>query len=79
VQSRRSGSDIGRKAPASRVGSLEQLMLINFQRTKEALRTLEECARLFAPMKARLFQRLRFATYAIERDTLLHLATVRHR
>ena len=76
LQARESRGDIGRRAPASRVRSIEQSLLINFQRAKEALRTLEEAARLVAPRSAKSFQGWRFRTYEIERELLL--ATVRH-
>ena len=79
VRSRASGRDIGRRAPASPVASLERLLLINFQRTKESLRTLEECTRLIAPPRTASFQRLRFRTYEVERDLLLRVAALRHR
>ena len=71
--------DPGRRAPASRIRSLERLLLINFQRAKESLRTLEECARVLRPRASSAFQHLRFRTYDLERDTLLALATLRHR
>ena len=78
VRSRNSGHDLGRRSSASRVASLERLLLINLQRTKESLRTLEECTRLVAPRQTPDFQRLRFRTYEVERDLLLRLAIVRH-
>ena len=79
VRSRASGRDVGRRARASRVASLERLLLINFQRTKESLRTLEECSRLIARHRTASFQRLRFRTYEVERDLLLRVAALRHR
>ena len=79
LKARDSRRDVGRRAPASRVESLERLLLINFQRAKESLRTLEECARLLAPVLTPEFQRLRFTAYELERDCLLSLAAVRHR
>ena len=79
VQARNSARDPGRSAPASAVPSLERLLLINFQRAKEALRVLEEAARLLAPRQTAAFQRLRFRAYEVEREALLRLATVRHR
>ena len=75
---RESRRDVGRHAPSGRVASLEQLLLINFQRAKEALRTLEECSRLVAPRSTAVFQRLRFRTYEVERHVLLALASLRH-
>jgi thiamine-phosphate pyrophosphorylase len=78
LRARDSGGDIGRTAPAGAVDSLERLALINFQRAKEAIRTLEECARLLAPRHAAAFSRLRFRTYAIEQAFVLRLASLRH-
>lgn len=78
VRSRNSGRDLGRRAPSSRVRSLEQLLVINLQRAKESLRTLEECARLVAPSQTPEFQRLRFRTYEVERDLLIKLEALRH-
>ena len=78
VDSRNSGHDLGRRAPASRVMSLERMLLINLQRTKESLRTLEECSRLIAPRHTPRFQQLRFRTYEVERDLVLSLAALRH-
>lgn len=79
VRSRDSRRDIGRRASSDPVGSLERLLLINLQRTKEALRVLEECARLLPSGQSRVFQRLRFHTYDAERDLLRRLAALRHR
>ena len=78
VQARASERDVGRRANASSVDSLERLLLINLQRTKEALRVLEECTRVIAPRQTSAFQRVRFRTYAVERELLLSLATLRH-
>jgi thiamine-phosphate pyrophosphorylase len=78
VRSRNSGHDLGKRSPAPRVFSLERLLLINLQRTKESLRTLEECARLIAPRQTPEFQRLRFRTYEVERDLLIKLSAVHH-
>ena len=79
ARARQSSRDIGKRAPSSRVASLERLLLINFQRAKESLRTLEECTRLIAPRQAASFQRLRFQTYEVEREILLLVAALRHR
>jgi thiamine-phosphate pyrophosphorylase len=79
LAARASRYDIGRRATASSVESLEQLLVINFQRLKESLRALEECSRVLAPRKSELFQQLRFRAYGVERDTLLCVATLRRR
>jgi len=79
VGARDSRHDLGRAASASRIRSLEHALVINLQRAKEALRVLEECARLLAPRSARIFQRLRFEVYDVEQAILLHVAALRHR
>lgn len=78
LAARDSTHDPGRRATASAVQSFEQLLVINFQRVKESLRTLEECTRVLAPRQTAVFQSLRFRTYGVERDTVLYVATVRH-
>ena len=78
VRARDSRRDPGARAPAGRTPSLERVLLVNFQRAKEALRVLEEVTRLTAPRHTPVFQQLRFRTYDLERDTLIRLAAVRH-
>ena len=78
TEARQSGHDVGRRARAGSVESLERLLLINFQRTKESLRSLEETSRLIAPRATPRFQQLRFSTYEAERDILRRLAALRH-
>ena len=75
---RQSHRDLGRRARGTRIESLERLLLINLQRAKEALRVLEESARLVAPRCTRRFQQLRFRLYDLERDILLRVARLRH-
>lgn len=77
LRARDSRHDVGKRAAASSVASLEQSLLINFQRAKESLRALEECSRLITVSHSRAFQHLRFQAYALEREILL--AIVRHR
>jgi thiamine-phosphate pyrophosphorylase len=78
VRCRNSQHDPGRRAQAPRVPSTERLLLMNLQRTKEALRVLEESSRVIAPRLTRRFQRLRFRAYDVERDLLIRVASVRH-
>lgn len=79
AQERDSQQDVGRAIEASSVSSLERLLIINLQRSKEALRVLEECTRLVAPRQSSGFGRLRFRTYEVERALLLRMAALRHR
>lgn len=78
VRFRNSLHDPGRRFVASRAASVEHLLLMNLQRTKEALRVLEEGCRVVAPRYTGGFQRLRFRTYDVERHLLLKLAALRH-
>ena len=79
VVARDSRRDPGRRAKSSSIASLEQLLLINLQRTKEALRAVEEASRIFAPRTTSGFQQLRFRTYDVERTLVLRVAAVRDR
>ena len=78
VIARDSRQDPGRRAAAGRLQNLEHMLVVNLQRVKEALRALEECARLFGPRHTASFQRLRFDVYDLERRLMLQLDTVRH-
>ncbi len=79
LAARDSLKDVGKRAPSGAVRSLEQLLIINFQRVKEALRTLEECCRIASPRAAGSFQALRFKAYTAARQILLHVAAIRRR
>lgn len=76
---RDSVNDPGRRMYPTAVGSVERLLLINLQRSKEAVRVMEEASRVVCPHQAKRFQRLRFRLYDAERDLLLSVAAVRHR
>ena len=78
VRARRSPQDPGRTSVPLLADSVEQLLLINLQRTKESLRVLEESSRVLSPQQAEGFQHLRFQVYHAERTILLFLATLRH-
>ena len=76
LKSRQSRHDLGKQASSGAHRSIEEVMIVNFQRAKESLRVLEECARLIAPQSSSQFQHLRFTLYELERTVLL--ATLRH-
>ncbi|HEX9780286.1 MAG TPA: hypothetical protein VGB20_03640 [bacterium] len=78
LRARNSLRDPGRRVSGGRVGTPERVLLINFQRVKEALRVLEECARVVAPRRTAALQRLRFRVYDAERLILLRVAALRH-
>jgi thiamine-phosphate pyrophosphorylase len=78
VEARDSERDVGRRQRRAPARSIEQLLLINLQRVKEALRVLEESCRVAAPARAATFQALRFRVYDTERRLVCGLAAVRH-
>jgi len=57
----------------ARRGSLPGLARANCRRSQEALRVLEELAKLYSDPASRSFKRLRFAAYDIERDLVERL------
>lgn len=79
VKFRDSERDPGRRVYGASVRSVEHLVVMNLQRSKEALRVLEETCRVIAPTQVSGFQKLRFTTYDVERSLLLTLDAVRHR
>lgn len=48
--------------------SFESIFMANSQRTKEALRVLEELLKLFNPATSKKIQKLRFEFYTIEKE-----------
>ena len=50
--------------------SFESIFMANSQRTKEALRVLEELLKLFNPATSRKIQKLRFEFYTIEQEAV---------
>ena len=79
LAARDSRRDPGREARGASVASVEQLLLINLQRTKEALRAIEEASRVVGPRMTPGLQQLRFRTYDVERTLLLRVAALRDR
>ncbi|HAM40870.1 MAG TPA: hypothetical protein DDX89_03645 [Candidatus Omnitrophica bacterium] len=79
LRARDSRRDAGRWLYPSSVESPDQLLLLNLQRAKEAMRVIEESVRVLAPPSVTRFQQLRFRLYDAERDVLLDVAVVRHR
>ena len=81
AQARDSVRDVGRLAGTlngHRPANLADVLVANFQRVQEALRVVEEYAKLLRPKAAARFQSLRFAAYTLEKTTLARLAALRH-
>ncbi len=80
VATRDSERDIG-KEPSSlekRREGAEGLFLANMERSKEALRVLEEASKFFDVKISNRFKKIRFSVYAIEKKILKKLETVSH-
>lgn len=70
VKSRDSRQDVGRSSQIrDRRGkpSWKDLMAANLKRGEEATRVLEEFAKMWAPVQASAFQKLRFRLYELEK------------
>lgn len=75
LSARDAAADAGREGGvrAAHAGA-EGLLAANWRRFAEAARSLEEASRLVSVARARAFQRLRFAGYALERRSGLGLS-----
>lgn len=72
-------SDVGKRSEPfenPRAGRSD-LFAANIERTKEALRVLEETSKLTAPGLSVRFKKIRFSVYAIEKKILPELEAVR--
>ena len=70
VAARSSADDVGRESAIQdlkRRPSSFDLLVSNIKRAQEALRVLEEFAKIVAPHQAKLFQKLRFKVYELEK------------
>jgi thiamine-phosphate pyrophosphorylase len=71
ILERKSAQDPGRSfANKTKKHSAAHLFLANMQRTKEALRVLEEFLKLLDGQASRKIQKIRFDTYELEKTTL---------
>ncbi len=79
LKSRDALHDVG--SEASKVensrADFKSLFAANSQRVKESLRTLEETIKLVEPNDAKIFKRIRFRVYTIEKKVLPKLAALR--
>ena len=72
VESRDSVSDVGRDRwirDKSRDSRWQDILAANLKRAQEALRVLEEMAKVMAPRRVRGFERLRFDLYELEKKS----------
>ena len=74
------GSDVGKRSEPfeNKRQSHSDLFAANIERTKEALRVLEETSKLAAPTLSGRFKKIRFSVYDIEKRILPKLETLRY-
>ena len=73
VESRHSSEDVGRRSlirDKKTKNSWQDLLTANAKRSQEAMRVLEELAKMMAPRLAVRFQQLRFRLYELEKISL---------
>lgn len=81
LPSRDSVQDVGRPArrgPVRPHAGVRDLVLANLHRVQEALRVLEEFARLGMPSLAQPLGSLRFRAYTLEKEFHSRLSSLRH-
>lgn len=70
---RDSENDVGKSshiADKKKKQTLKDLLIANLKRAQESLRVLEEVSKVIAPKLSGRFQKIRFDTYVLEKDTL---------
>jgi len=70
VMSRDSAADSGRKMPEGGRKDAEAIVFANFRRCEESLRVLEEYGKVFPGGAAKIFKRIRFKVYDLEKKVL---------
>ena len=82
LRARDSSKDVGRPARRGKIhshGKIPDLLTANLKRVQEALRVLEEFARLVKPSASRSFGSLRFKVYSLEQTFHSRSTALRHR
>ncbi len=67
LKARDSGDDLGRTFKESKRNNLQGLIIANFKRVEEAVRVLEEFAKLISARHGSIFKRIRFKMYQAEK------------
>jgi len=71
IAARDSGDDLGRTFKEPKRKDLLGLTVANFKRVEEAVRVLEEFAKLFGARQGRIFKKIRFNMYQAEKIIML--------
>lgn len=75
IKARQSDTDVGASASAgaeTKRIDMGHIVTANLRRSQEALRVLEEYSKLVSAEASVRFKRLRFETYSLEKEILLH-------
>lgn len=67
LSSRNSKHDVGRGFNPLLEGTKKDIVISNFRRVEESLRVLEEVSKILMPQKARIYKKLRFRVYNMEK------------
>lgn len=75
IDARNSRGDVGKESVIlmNRKPGWKDILISNLKRSEEALRVLEEAAKVVAPKNSRGFQKLRFQLYELEKKTFKRL------
>jgi thiamine-phosphate pyrophosphorylase len=71
INERNSFDDSGRQMSEISKKSLQEMVIVNFKRSQESLRVLEEYSKVFAPEKSAEFKKQRYVVYMTEKEVYL--------
>ncbi|MBI5555911.1 MAG: thiamine-phosphate pyrophosphorylase [Elusimicrobia bacterium] len=74
LAARNSGDDLGRTFKESKRKNLQGLIIANFKRVEEAVRVLEEFAKLISARQGGIFKSIRFEMYQAEKKLMKYQA-----
>ncbi|MBU5292499.1 hypothetical protein KQH90_00435 [Anaerosalibacter bizertensis] len=78
IKSREASKDVGLKtskeSSLDRKGSIEDLIVSNFKRVEEGLRSIEECLKIIEYYEeSKAYEELRFRVYTLEKKVFLNM------
>ncbi|MCM8825406.1 MAG: thiamine phosphate synthase [Candidatus Omnitrophica bacterium] len=76
IVSRNVKNDPGKENKPYTAKNIRQIVVRNFLRAEEGLRSIEECSIITSPSSTKAWQKLRFAIYQIEQQTLIKMPEI---
>jgi thiamine-phosphate pyrophosphorylase len=67
LEKRDSNGDVGRKIKEGRRQDVTSVLAANFRRVEESLRVLEEYSRFLKPSAGKIFKKVRYEVYSVEK------------